>query len=230
MLYLISHLNIITGFELKAFLLRETFPQFDEKLKKELYVAGVLKLFKKDEILHSMGQPMSSVTVILSGSIKVYRESKKIKGKEFVITFLSRGRSYGVSINEESDLQAKSSLLTFKATEPTYVLFISFNEKDRLAKKFDQWYRYILNTAVQFYGYYVELIDNIAFMDLDQRLRFFLLRLIDHTHKNVIRITHHEIADSLNTSRESVSRHLKKLELLKILKLGHNSIEIISDL
>lgn len=215
---------------MKAFLLRETFPQFDEKLRNELYAAGILKLFKQNEILHSMGHPINAVTVILSGTIKVCRESKTRKGKEFVITYLTRGRSYGVSISEESDLSAKSSLLTFKATEPTYILALSFREKDRLAKKFDQWYKYILNTAVQFYGYYVDLIDDIAFKDLDKRIRFFLLRLNDHMHKTVIRITHQEIADGLNISRESVSRHLKKLELLKILKLGHNSIEITSDL
>jgi putative transposase len=38
---------------LKAFLLRETFPQFDEKLRNELYASGVFDRFEFESIYHA---------------------------------------------------------------------------------------------------------------------------------------------------------------------------------
>jgi CRP/FNR family transcriptional regulator, anaerobic regulatory protein len=215
---------------LKSILLTQAFPQFDEALRVELDNKGTLVLYKKGDILIRTGDPLNGVSIILSGCVKVYRENEKIKGKQFVISFVKQGHSFGVSVSDDSIAKARIAILTFEATEPAYVLNISFADKDLLAKKFNQWYRYILQTAVQFYGFYIELIDNITFNNLDERIFFYLSQLSEAAGSKIIKITHKEIANNLNASRESVSRILKKAEETKKIKLGHNAIEILSAL
>ena len=58
----------------------------------------------------------------------------------------------------------------------------------------------------------VEAIDSLAFMRLDDRLYKFLSDKVKIMKDSVLKITHQEIADDLNTSRVVVSRMLKHLE------------------
>lgn len=215
---------------MKSILLNQVFPHFDEQLRDGLDEVGAITLYKKGQVLVKTGELLESTKVILSGCVKVYRENQKTKSKEFLITFLKAGQSYAVSVSENSDIKTKTSLVTFKAIEPTYVLSISYADKDLLAKKYDQWYQYILQTAVQFYGFYIELIDHISISNLDERVKYFLLQLAEVRNTPMIRITHQEIADDLNYSRESISRLLKRMEEANKIKLGHNSIEILQNL
>jgi CRP/FNR family transcriptional regulator len=71
------------------------------------------------------------------------------------------------------------------------------------------------------------VIDNIAFKNMDERLEFYLKRRNTDSGKLILNLTHQEIADDLNSSREVISRLLKKMEQLGKIKLNRNSIEII---
>ena len=195
---------------MKSILLAQAFPHFSEALRNELDVSGNIVLYKKGEIISKSGEVMTGLIILLSGCVKVYRESEKIKDREFVIAFLKKGQCYGVSITDDSMEKSRRAILTFEATEPTYVLIIPFLIKDLLAKKFDLWYKFLLQSAVQFYSFYIELIDNIIFNTLDERISFYLLQLHDAGNTSVLKVTHQQIANSLNASRESISRILKK--------------------
>ena len=65
-----------------------------------------------------------------------------------------------------------------------------------------------------------------SFKGLDDRLLFYLKRYRDKRGKE-IRLSHQQIAEELNSSREVISRLLKKLEQRGALELHRNYIEII---
>ena len=67
------------------------------------------------------------------------------------------------------------------------------------------------------------LIEDIKFKRLDSRV----ISLLKKENKNIIEITHEEIANKLGTSRVVVSRVLKELENKKILKLHRKKIELL---
>jgi len=52
----------------------------------------------------------------------------------------------------------------------------------------------------------------------------YLKKLSNSIGNKLIHRTHQQIADDLNVSREAVSRLLKKLEKMEIVKLGRNEI------
>ncbi len=207
-------------------LLTNAFPQFERELQIELTKRGILKEYKKGEIILKMGQPFKNAYFILKGCIKVYRENTE--EAEFVVAYLEEGQSFAVSASDDSPLSTQCSLVTFYAIEKTYILNLPFNDKDFLAKKFDSFYKYILTTAVMYYSFFLDIIDYLAFKKLDVRLEFFLFSLSRITKKKELHISHQEIAKGLSASRETVSRLLKKMVAEGKIKMKHNEIEIIS--
>ena len=209
-----------------SLLLDNAFPQFEKELQIELAQKGILKEFKKDEIILKMGQPFKNAYFILKGCIKVYRENAE--EAEFVVAYLEEGKSFAASASDDSTDTVKKSLITFYALENTLILNLSFNDKDILAKKFDSFYKYILATSVMYYSFFLDIIDYLAFKKLDVRLEFFLFTLSRITKKKELHISHQEIAKGLGASRESVSRLLKKMETEGKIKMKHNEIELIN--
>jgi len=61
---------------------------------------------------------------------------------------------------------------------------------------------------------------------MDERLEFYLQRQAENL-GNLLPLTHQQIADDLNSSREVISRLLKKMEQLGKCKLHRNSIEFL---
>lgn len=211
---------------MKRLLIDKTFPQFEEPLRAALDKAGILCLYKTKDVLIKTGEPLKRTFLILRGCAKAYKQYEE--GSEFVINYLVDGDAFAVTVSANRSDNKKVSQLTICANEPTYVLSLSFTEKDRLAKKFDSLYKYVLETSERHCGIYDNLIDNIVFHKLDYRISYFLLQLSKAIKKNILPINHQQIADSLHSSRESVSRSLKKMEEAGKIKLGHIEIEIIS--
>jgi CRP/FNR family transcriptional regulator len=73
----------------------------------------------------------------------------------------------------------------------------------------------------------LQVVNSIAFRAMDERLEFYIKRHLDACGCNDLKLSHQDIATELNTSREVISRLLKKLEQQGKLKLHRNHIEII---
>jgi CRP/FNR family transcriptional regulator len=70
-------------------------------------------------------------------------------------------------------------------------------------------------------------IDNLAFMNMDERLLNYLKEKVKINNSNEINNTHQEIAYDLHTSRVVVSRLLKALENKGKIRLNRSSIVLL---
>jgi CRP/FNR family transcriptional regulator len=70
-------------------------------------------------------------------------------------------------------------------------------------------------------------IDNLAFMNMDERLLSYLNEKVKINNSNEINNTHQEIAYDLHTSRVVISRLLKALENKGKIKLNRSSIVLL---
>jgi CRP/FNR family transcriptional regulator len=114
-----------------------------------------------------------------------------------------------------------------KAEEDTEVLMIPIQLMDDLMNKYKSWYQFVIMTYRNRFDELLSVIDNIAFRNMDERLEFYLKRHVSVTGKKSIETSHQQIADDLNSSREVISRLLKKMEQRNLLKLHRNMIELI---
>ncbi len=199
--------------------LQEIFPQFDPELITYLEDIGQITEFKEGEMMMRPGQYFKSSMLILDGRVKLYREGED--GEEFFLYYLEKGGACALSMicatkNETSEIKAK-------AITPVKALAIPIQHMDTLMKDYKQWYYFVLETYRSRFSELLEVIDHVVFHSMDEKLEFYLKRQFESL-GNKITVTHQEIADDLNSSREVVSRLLKKLESQKRISISRNEI------
>ena len=202
---------------------KKLFPQFEPELMEILDTNAIERSFHAGEEIVRTGQYIKSTVLVLSGRIKIYRQNDE--GSEFLIYYLGPGEACAVSLI--CALQSQTSEITAKAVEDTEVLMLPVQLMDELMIKFKSWSHFVIQTYRNRFDEMLTVIDNIAFKNMDERLEFYLKRSKSASGNLVVNLTHQEIADDLNSSREVISRLLKKIEQLGKIKLYRNSIEII---
>ena len=202
---------------------KKLFPQFEPELLEILDKNAIERSFHAGEEIVRTGQYIKSTVLVLSGRIKIYRQNDE--GSEFLIYYLGPGEACAVSLI--CALQSQTSEITAKAVEDTDVLMLPVQLMDELMVKFKSWSHFVIQTYRNRLNEMLTVIDNIAFKNMDERLEFYLKRSKTDSGKLILNLTHQQIADDLNSSREVISRLLKKMEQLGKIKLYRNSIEII---
>ena len=202
---------------------KKLFPQFEPELLEILNKNGIERSFHAGEEIVRTGQYIKSTVLVLNGRIKIYRQNGE--GSEFLIYYLGPGEACAISLI--CALQSQTSEITAKAVEDTEVIMLPVQLMDELMIKFKSWSHFVIQTYRNRFDEMLAVIDNIAFKNMDERLEFYLKRNKTESGKKILNLTHQEIADDLNSSREVISRLLKKMEQLGKIKLNRNSIEII---
>ncbi len=200
--------------------LKLLFPDLEEGLYHEILSHGTIKEVKAGETLLKVGQTIRSAMLIIDGLVKLYREDDE--GKEFFIYHLDAGQACSLSMvcaakHETSEVLAKA------LTDAT-ILAIPLEYMDQWMSKYKSWYQFVITSYRNRFEELLKTIDAIAFTGMDERLEFYLRKQVEKLGHN-LKITHQEIANDLNSSREVVSRLLKKMETRGRLKIHRSSIE-----
>ena len=202
---------------------KKLFPQFEPELIEILDKNAIERSFHAGDEIVRTRQYIKSTVLVLSGRIKIYRQNDE--GSEFLIYYLGPGEACAISLI--CALQSQTSEITAKAVEDTEVIMLPVQLMDELMIKFKSWSHFVIQTYRNRFDEMLTVIDNIAFKNMDERLEFYLKRSKTDSGKKILNLTHQEIADDLNSSREVISRLLKKMEQFGKIKLNRNSIEII---
>ena len=205
--------------------LQQLFPNLEEGLYREMVKHGTVLEIKAGETLLKVGQTIRSTMLILEGLVKLYREDNE--GKEFFIYHLDAGQACSLSMVCAAK-QETSEVLAKALTDAT-VLAIPLEYMDQWMSKYKSWYQFVITSYRNRFEELLKTIDAIAFTNMDERLEYYLKKQIEKLGNN-LKITHQEIANDLNSSREVISRLLKKMETKGWLTIHRNSIEWIPQL
>jgi CRP/FNR family transcriptional regulator len=200
------------------------YAQLEPALLDEIEKNATIKTFKSGEIIMRTGQYVKSTLLLIEGSIKVFRENEE--GDEFLMYFLEPGEACAISLICASKMEA--SQIMAKSMEETTVILVPIQLMDEWMSKYKSWYYFVLETYRNRFEELLLLIDNVAFRNMDERLQFYLNRHASVNQSNILNLSHQQIADELNSSREVISRLLKKMEQRKMLMLHRNYIELKS--
>jgi len=181
---------------------------FEKELINELCESGTYRTLKSGELIINIGDNMTHIPLLLHGAIKVIREDRN--GEEITLYFLEKGDTCAISF--VNCINKRKSILKAVTEKQTEAIFIPVDKIDEWLKKYETWRHFIIDSYHVRLIEMVEAIDSLAFMKLDDRLYKFLSDKVKIMKDSVLKITHQEIADDLNTSRVVVSRMLKHLE------------------
>ena len=203
--------------------IQEHFPAFEKELAEAIGIEAILKTFAAGEIIMRTGQYIKSTVLVISGRIKIYRENEE--GGEFFMYYLGPGEACAISMI--CAIQSQTSEVMAKAEEETEVIMIPIALMETFMNKYKSWYQFVIQTYRSRFDELLVVIDNIAFRNMDERLEFYLKRHVRENGNASIELSHQQIADDLATSREVISRLLKKMEQRNLVQLHRNMIELI---
>ena len=205
-------------------LLEEHFPQFEDKLKERIASVATIRNYSRDEVMMYSGRFFKSTMLMVGGRVKLYRESTD--GKEFFMYYIEAGNACALSMICAARNQA--SEITAVAVEDTQVIQVPLELMDELMREYKSWYYFVLETYRSRFEELLIVIDQVAFKHMDERLENYLFRQFTELNTRNLDITHQQIANDLNSTREVVSRLLKKMEQSGKIKLHRNEIELIN--
>ena len=196
---------------------------FEKGLQEEIERVGVIHNFKEGDLIMDIGQYIKSLPILLKGSIKVVREDDD--GHELFLYYVRHSETCAMSLT--CCMQDLRSQIRAVAEEDVRVVSIPIEYMDEWMMKFRTWKNFVMNTCSKRFEELLNTIDLIAFHNMDDRLIEYLKEKSEIHKSNKIEVTHQEIAFDLSSSREAISRLLKKLENMGRVKLHRNLIELM---
>ncbi len=202
--------------------IQELFPQLatDENLVKEFDQISMVKEFKKSDIIVDYGDDIKFVPLVLDGVIKVMRENED--ENEVLLYFLTGGNTCAASFS--CCMVKKRSEIKVIADVDSKVAFIPLELANDWMRKYDSWRNFVFSAYDQRLFTMIDTIDRLAFSKLDEQLIDYLELRSQLSSDRVINVSHADIANDLSSSREAISRLLKKLEDQNKIELGRNKI------
>lgn len=203
--------------------LAHAFPIFQEPaLLDQIWEKGrEMNLSPGDELMRP-GSYIKAIPLLVEGRIRISRQDGE--GGEVLLYFLSGSQTCAMSLSCCMADQ-KSSVLAI-VEEQTQLLMIPVAYLDQWMTQFPSWKAFIMQTYAMRFNELLKAFDAVAFLRMDERLIQYLAgrRKAEGTH--ILQLSHQDIAQELHTSREVISRLLKRLEHDGQLKLGRNRIEL----
>ncbi|MFV8342678.1 Crp/Fnr family transcriptional regulator [Flavobacterium sp. XS2P39] len=203
--------------------IKKIFPSFSNELINDIEANSSFQSFKNGDIIIRTGQYIKNTVLVISGKIKIYREDEN--GGEFFMYYLQPGQACAISMICAT--KNKKSQIMAKAVEDVELLMIPLPLMDKWMMQHRSWYEFVIGSYRSRFEEVLEVIDSIAFRAMDERLEFYLKRHAAACHCKELKISHQEIASELNTSREVISRLLKKMEQRGLVNLQRNNIELL---
>ncbi|MDA0309121.1 MAG: Crp/Fnr family transcriptional regulator [Bacteroidetes bacterium] len=203
--------------------LRRIFSQFEPELLQEISSVAILEEVPANTLLMDVGLPIRSMPLILSGNVKIFREDED--GRELFLYYIEGGEACALSlICSGRERISKIKAITM---DQVRLLRIPMDKMDEWMRRYSSWYLFVLETYQFRLEGMLHTIDQIAFKNMDERLLNHLRVLSEAANSYVIEATHRSIASELGTSREVISRLLKRLEHRGVIALSRNHIKII---
>jgi CRP/FNR family transcriptional regulator len=195
----------------------------DKELLSEIEKNSRHRSFPKDTIIMKPGDEILFIPIVIKGNIRIIRQNND--GQEVFLYHLYPGQTCAMSL---TCCQAgQKSMIKAVAEVDTEIIQVPVKLMDEWFK-FPEWKTYISSNYQNRFAELMEVIDLIAFNNMDKQLLHYLLERSKALNTRVLELTHQEIADELHTHREAISRLLRTMEQKKLVKLGRNNIEVLT--
>lgn len=204
-------------------IIRKHIPFLEDALLREIAEEGEwIELDAGIQILRE-GQYVKVIPIVMKGLVKVFTQAEN---RELLLYYIRPSESCIMSFS--AILNNDPSKIFAVTEDPSQLLLIP-------AEKIIQWLRKYPKLNSLFYQQYdqryaelIETIHQLLFNRLDQRIYDYLQDLSKLKSNTLVQVKHRQIAQDLGTSREVITRTIRKLEKENKVRQTEKGIEIIS--
>lgn len=203
----------------------DLFSYFEEDFLKDMLKDNSYKVesFLKGEAIFNEGEICKYIHIILEGSVLI--EKIDASGRYLAVGEAKKGEMMGPNV-----LFSKNSIypLSTKARERVIIFMIPKSFLLKLCQSNLDFLEEVFRITSSKAFMLTRRLDEITVQTLRQNISRFLLSQVREGAREIsLPFTKKEWADSLGVQRPSLSRELKKLEDMEIIKVKRNIIEII---
>jgi CRP/FNR family transcriptional regulator, anaerobic regulatory protein len=204
-------------------ILKEQFTSFNHLLVEDIASESHFMHVPAGDVIMDIGWYIKQVPLLYKGHVKVFREDED--GNELFLYYLYPGDACAISLVCSG--HEKISKIRAVALEDSEFIAFPIKFMDDWMLKHKDWYYFVLDTYSFRFEEVLKTVDDIAFHKMDERLVRYLKKAMNAHDSNEIPLSHQDIAYELNSSREVISRLLKKLEQRGKIVLHRGQIEIL---
>ena len=196
---------------------------FEEKLIEEIAQVAALRDFEEGAVLIDFGDYIKKMPLLMNGAIKILRED--FDEGELLLYFLEKGDTCAMTL--ACCIGETKSEIRAVAETKGQLIMIPVTKMEEWLGKYKSWRSYVFTSYNNRLKELLTAIDNLAFMNMDERLLNYLYDKSKINNSREINATHQEIAYDLHTSRVVISRLLKALENKGTIRLHRAAIELL---
>lgn len=203
--------------------LRENFPLLRQhpELLADFLAAGQPAALPRGHQVYWQGDACQGIAFLLTGAIRVYKCSES--GREISLYEIVPGET--CILNASCIIGRQGYPANAVTLADCRALLIPSTSFRALMASHEPLRIFIYSLLGQRLSEMMELVEEVAFRRMDDRLRDYLL---EKSSDNILRATHQTIANDLGTSREVVTRLLRDLEQRGELHVSRNEITLLS--
>jgi len=202
-------------------IVKKHFPFFESALRDVIAEEGILKEIPEGSTLIEEEQYIRSFPIVLDGLIRVTRMDED--GNELLLYYLRAGEVCTVSLS--CCVERSKSRVRAIAEEDSTVIALPVELLDSWMSKFQTWKEFVMVSMRRRFDELLNTLDSVAFLKMDERLEKFFRDRFKNTGSKDFHGSHQDIASSLSTSREVISRLLKQMERQGMISMGRNHID-----
>jgi len=206
-------------------ILKNVFPQLalSNSLLQEIESISMVQKFDKDTTILKENSYVKVIPLLVSGLVKIYKEDES--GNEVLLYYIEPGESCIMSIMAAE----KNEKVTVKGIieEDAMLVLIPIAKLTQIRKTFPQWNMFVYELFNEKFEEVIDMIKILTFSNKEKRLEEYLLKEASKKNITEIQHSHQEIAKELGSSREVISRLLKKLENDGKIELSQRRIKIL---
>lgn len=199
------------------------FKDLSQEEKTMIYDATHIEEYKLGELVYSKYKACSGIVLVLKGQLRSFMSS--LSGKE--ITLFRLFENDLCILSSACVYQNLSYDISLQAEEDSSLIVIDGNFFKEVLEKNLSVQKFMLEVTQSKLSEIMWVLEQVVFFSLEHRLSDYLIN--QHYLKDSIQIyiTHEAIANDLGSSREVISRMLKRFEKDNLIEMGRGYIKII---
>lgn len=197
-------------------------PYLTEEQKEALSAGTSRKSFRAGDNVHGRTGECTGILIVLSGKLRSYMLSED--GRE--ITLYRLGPGSLCILSASCVIETMTFDVQIDAESDAELLLIQAGVFNRLTKENVYMDRDIYKEAVARFSDVMWTMQQILFMKMDRRLALFLVRETEELGTDTLRMTQEQIARTMGSAREVVTRMLKYFSGEGLVSLGRGTVTV----
>ncbi|MBD3332594.1 cyclic nucleotide-binding domain-containing protein [candidate division GN15 bacterium] len=194
----------------------------DEELTAVAGIASV-RTINEGEVLFLQGDPAVGFYAVLSGTVRVFKSSPQ--GREYTLHRIPAGQIFAEAAIFDGEAYPANAVAVQKST----VAFFPADRFRTLIAGSPQLSLKMIGSLSGFVRDFNQQIEDLSLKEVPSRLASYLRRRAEQTrdHRVLLESSKTELAQSLGTVLETLSRSFRKLQDMGVIAVKERSIEIL---